>query len=423
MSSNANDMNAFKEELKSRIPLKDVFQVLGIQAGRHQGGKEQKYFCFAHSESKPSLSVFDDNHYYCYSCNKHGDIFSIVMEINHCTFPESIDWLCNQFNINKPLLIQKNDGKNVYLDVMNYLSGVFKSSMRHTFNGKTGYEYWQERGFDKKFCDENCLGFYGKPNKIKLIDILRKTFGNYPYAEWGVVNKYGHFPLQERMIIPIRDRSGKIVSFIGRTVVGSECKYLPLINNKFFEKSSMLFMYHIAKKYDDIILCEGQMDALSLHMAGYPNAIALGGCRVYPEQLKYLSDKNLILALDNDRAGAKGAIDIMSKQLSMTFKAIVFDGELKDFNDMLLAGDMTFNVISDVEFVARYCYEYAKDNERLFSTYIKSKDLCARNRTSGDWTGVNTNEFCKAWDKFSKAIGSELTASQKWEQIVNEKIS
>lgn len=418
-------MSIFSDSIKSRVSLEELFAYYNLrEGGGSSSKKEKKYFCFAHPESAASLSLFSDGHYYCYSCGKHGDIFSLVEEMEHCDFSDAVDFICEKFHIEKPASSELDTEFPVYLKATAFLQSVFRTSMKFLGpNDCTGYDEWFKRGFTRQFIDEYELGCYWSPNKDgSLLSQLVKRFGEHDFRKWGLVDKLGNFPLQNRIIMPLRNRMGKIISFVGRTVDGDSRKYLPIINNEFSQKASLLYLFYKAKSFDDLILVEGHIDALSLHASGYQNAVAIGGCNLTTEQLTLLGGKRIILSLDSDKAGCAGTEKIITENIRKNFDVCSYPVGVKDYNDMLIANSLSVTHISDAEWMARYYLDISADKDEAsdrFFRYLHQKYRAAvDNPESCPFRfGINPTVFSRCIDFVVNNYGIDIDLQQVIDKI------
>lgn len=398
----------FINSIKDRVTLEDMLRHYSCRPSRESATDHRKWFCFGHPDSKPSLAVYKDGHYYCYSCGRNGDIFSLVMEMEHLDFSESVERICDMYSIEIP----KDDdaGPSLmkqYTDVIRDLHQQFQKCM-YKYDG---YSEWMKRGFTREFIDEYQLGIYRTPDKHgTMLSYLKGKYGDLPYQDWGIVNDKGDFVLQNRLLIPIKDRLGRVMSFVGRTTCGDANKYLPVKNNEFYTKSNGLFLFDVAKRYSEIILVEGHIDALSLHAAGYKNAVAIGGCNLTTAQMLLLQGKRIVLALDNDDAGRKGTMKIILDNTRDTFKVAQYDSSMKDFNDVYCRDKVIkFDTYSDCEYVVdslssdKSLDEYAVVEK--FYQYLHERYEAVKESDSSLRFGINPLSLSRAINKLNSIYG------------------
>lgn len=404
--------NDFINDVKAKISCHDVADALGL--GRFETKSGVRFYCCPlHHEKTASFAVYPD-HYYCFGCQEHGSTIDLVMAVKKLPFAEAVEWICEAFGIAIPENGERSPSQ-VYFDVMSFLSQQF-SVICDMVNG---YAKWSERGFSEEFVKEYGLGIVTRPRRSgALRHTLVDKFGKLPYESWRVLDKHGNFPWQNRLIIPLKDDKGRTVSFVGRTFVGDEPKYLYLPNNEYFQKGSCLFLFNVAKSNDSIVVCEGQMDALSMHASGHKNTVALGGSSLSPIQKYLLQGKQVILALDNDTAGLNATLKIINENLRDNY-LVAEHSKGKDFNDQYVAdGDITFDVISDAEFVAKHLSADYSGAKR-FAEYVHSKHMLVKDSSCTPRFGVNLLGLSKACDYFKASIGADFDINEIIKIIYN----
>lgn len=348
-----------KERLKNYIKLEDIFRLYNLNEG-----KRGFWECYAHTDKTPSLHLLDDDNFYCHSCKKKGDIFTVIMDKEGIDFKEAMLYLSDKFDI--PLSHkQGDDGKAVYMAVLNALAGIFAAHSKRSL--------FEDRGFTDEYIKSEGLGFCGAPAaRGGALAYLKKTFGNLAYSDWGLVNKNGDFILNNRMIIPVKNKMGKVVNFIGRAIgEDSYAKYLPIKDNQYFRKREHLFLFNKHRASDVIYLVEGHIDALSLDFKGIP-AAAVGGTVLSDEQKLLLKGKKIILFFDKDSPGITGMVRIIKDNLDVNFSVARFDHpDVNDANDALIRGCMDHTVVSDLLFMASLVRN--KEDLKEYFSYLNHK--------------------------------------------------
>ena len=346
-----------KAEIKSRIKLSEIIS----KKINLKKKSENSYLglCPFHNEKTPSFHVHDEKQFYhCFGCEKHGDIFSFIMETENLDFFNALKYLANLVGLNINDKSQNIFVQNYY-DALELSLNFFKETL---YNKKSAnvLDYLKKRGLDINICKEFQLG-YAPPINFdnKLIDYLKsKNINNEELIEIGLAKKkynslYCYF--YDRIMIPIIETNGKIVGFGGRTTNSSEPKYLNSPESKVFSKRNILFgAYNIKKKnqnVDNIILCEGYMDVIALHRFGYP-AVASLGTAVSDRQIDLLTKltKNIFVVFDGDQAGKNATIRLFEKLLPLLktdniFRFIFLPNGLDPEEYIVKNGKESFNLL------------------------------------------------------------------------------
>ena len=315
----------FLQEVSDRNDIADV--VSGYVRLNKKSGSNLFGLCPFHSEKTPSFSVSPDKQiYHCFGCGKGGGVFNFIMEIENLTFPESVEFLAKRVGLQVPeenrddpesrrreqlLKLNKDAGKFFYKQFLSPAGAVVQDyAIRRELTPATV----------KKFG----LGY--APDSW---DSLTKAMKELGYSEGlmlqaGLVRKgkkggvYDTF--RNRLMFPVFDVRGNVIGFSGRILGDGEPKYMNSPETPVFNKSKNLFGLNLAKKtkLGYIILCEGNVDVVSLHQAGFDNAVASLGTSLTPEQARLISRyvNEVVIAYDGDSAGQKAtarAISILEK--------------------------------------------------------------------------------------------------------------
>lgn len=338
----------FIEELKMRNPIDEVVgrYVELKRAGRNLVGR-----CPFHSERSPSFTVFSD-HFHCFGCSAGGDVITFAMRIENLDYRDAVQFLADRSGMTVP-----DDSKYVKKEKpvltrerafeMNKLAArTFHENLK-TEDGKAALDYLLGRGLSAATLKRFGIG-YAKNDFSHLLNILRsKGFSVEEIAAnflCGISQKNGKpFDMfRNRVIFPIIDTSGNVVAFGGRVMDDSKPKYLNSSDTVVFRKSKNLFALNYAKELllgnvhsehvgaGEIILCEGYMDVVAMHQAGFSNAVATLGTAVTSEHARIVARyaKTAYLAYDSDEAGKKAAYRAM-KQLNdvgVECKVITLEG-------------------------------------------------------------------------------------------------
>ncbi|MEG0091899.1 MAG: DNA primase, partial [Oscillospiraceae bacterium] len=291
-----------------------------------RNGRIYKGLCPFHSERTPSFMVYPETQsYYCFGCGAGGDVITFIKDIEGLTYIEAIKQLAQQSGMSLP---DEDDGaakrKSRILE-MNKLAAMYYHQNLNSENGKSARQYLRQR----QLSDRTIVAFgvgYASDSWQALTDYLK----SHGYSEDELVmaylsgrnakgNLYDIF--RNRIMFPIIDLRGNVIAFGGRQLSEGGPKYLNSGDTPIFKKSNGLFALNIAKKSgkDKFILAEGYMDVISLHQAGFNNAIATLGTALTSPQAKLIADytKTVVISYDSDEAGQKAtkrAMEIFTKE-------------------------------------------------------------------------------------------------------------
>lgn len=306
------------EEVRNRTNIVDV-----IGNYVHLKKKGNSYFglCPFHGEKTASFSVSDEKQmFYCFGCGKGGSVFTFLMEYENFTFPEVVEYLAEQVGMELPKEEQTSEQKamadyRATLREMNKDAANYFFKLLHHEHGKRGYEYFKSR----QITDDTILKFGLGFADIYRDDLYRflkqKGYQDEVLKDSGLVeidSQGAHDKFWNRVMFPIVDMNGKVIGFGGRVMGDGEPKYLNSRETLLFEKKKNLYGLHFARrsKRDGFLLCEGYMDVISLHQAGFDNAVASLGTAYTIDQARLLKRyrNRVFLAYDSDAAGQKAAL-------------------------------------------------------------------------------------------------------------------
>lgn len=307
------------EEVRAR---NDIVDVISGYVKLQRKGSSYFGLCPFHNEKSPSFSVSPSKQmYYCFGCGAGGNVFTFLMEYENFTFPEAVKALADRAGMELPEVAysgeakQQRDLKTAVLEV-NKMAAKYYYCLLRAPQGAKAMEYLKKRklsdetmrrfglGYASQYSDE--LYRYLKQQGVS--DALLKESGLMSVNErQGMYDKFWN-----RVMFPIMDVNGKVIGFGGRVMGDAKPKYLNSPETVVFDKSRNLYGLHIArtvrKKY--LIVCEGYMDVISLHQAGFTNAVASLGTALTSQHasiLKRYTDE-VILTYDSDEAGVKAAL-------------------------------------------------------------------------------------------------------------------
>lgn len=305
------------EEVRSRA---DIVDIVGHYVQLKKKGSNYFGLCPFHGEKTASFSVNPRMQiFHCFGCGKGGDAIKFLMEIENITFPEALQKLAEQEGVKLPEYHMsaedraKRDIKTKLLEI-NKKAAVFYYNALRSPNGKKGLDYLKNRALSDETIRQWGLGYAGD-SKDTLYQLLLKdgyteedlrASGLFNFTEHGIYDKFFN-----RVIFPIMDANNRVIGFGGRVIGDGEPKYLNSPETELFNKSRNLFGLCYAKKSrkDAFILCEGYMDVISMHQAGFTNAVASLGTALTEEQCRLLTRyvKTIYLTYDSDGAGVNAA--------------------------------------------------------------------------------------------------------------------
>lgn len=302
----------FLDELIARSDIVDV--VSGYVALQRKGGNLFG-LCPFHNEKTPSFSVSPDKQiYHCFGCKKGGGVINFIMEIENLTFPEAVRFLAKRANLPVP----EDDGPQDGADrLRRRVLELNRDAARWYYDllcspeGAAVQAYLDRRQIRKSIAVR--FGMGASPDRWDglLTAMTRRGYTKEELLAAGLVvngrNGRLYDKFRNRLMLPVIDTRGDVVGFGSRVIDNSEPKYMNTTETITYSKRRILYGLNLAKKTrrPNIILCEGNLDVVTLHQAGFDNAVASMGTALTVEQTRLLSrfTKELVLCYDNDNAG------------------------------------------------------------------------------------------------------------------------
>ena len=329
----------YEEELIDEVREKnDIVDVISSYVSLKKRGSNYVGLCPFHNEKSPSFSVSRDKQmYYCFGCGQGGNVYTFLMEYNRLSFVEALQNLAQRAGVELPEREQTAEERQqadarVTLRDMNKEAAVYFHYLLKSERGTQALSYLKNRGLSDETINHFGLG-YADIYRDDLYQYLRsKGFTDYQMKESSLVNidtvKGNYDKFFNRVIFPIMDMNQRVIGFGGRVMGDGEPKYLNSPETMIFDKSRNLYGLNFARttKKHQILLCEGYMDVIALHQAGFDNAVAALGTAFTPGHANLLKryTKEVYLTFDSDGAGiraAKRAIPIL-KEAGITAKVI-----------------------------------------------------------------------------------------------------
>ena len=322
------------EEVRSRS---DIVSVIGRYVRLKRAGSGYTGLCPFHNEKTPSFHVNPARQMYkCFGCGVGGNVLTFVMEYENLTFPEAMEMLAQEAGIELPkqeLTAQQKQQESLRQTLLE----INKKAARYYFallkspRGKPGYDYLTGRGLSDETILHFGLGYAGQGGgelyqymkKEGYSDSVLKETGLFKMDERGAYDKFWN-----RVMFPIMDVNNRVIGFGGRVMGDAKPKYLNSPETRIFDKSRNLFGLNYAKrgKRSNMILCEGYMDVIALHQAGFTNAVASLGTAFTEQQANLIRryTDEVLLTYDSDGAGIKAAMRAipMLRRTGITGKVI-----------------------------------------------------------------------------------------------------
>ena len=301
----------FLDELIARSDIVDV--VFGYVALQRKGGNLFG-LCPFHNEKTSSFSVSPDKQiYHCFGCKKGGGVINFIMEIENLTFPEAVRFLAKRANLPVPEEEDQSGADRLRRRVLdlNRDAARWYYDLLCSPEGAAVQGYLDRRQIRKSIAVR--FGMGASPDRWDglLTAMTRKGYSKQELLAAGLVvnGKNGRLydKFRNRLMLPVIDTRGDVVGFGSRVIDNSEPKYMNTTETITYSKRRILYGLNLAKKTKrpNIILCEGNLDVVTLHQAGFDNAVASMGTALTVEQTRLLSrfTKELVLCYDNDNAG------------------------------------------------------------------------------------------------------------------------
>ena len=324
------------EEVRSRNDIVDV--ISGYVSLKKKGSS---YFglCPFHSEKSPSFSVSSQKQmYYCFGCGAGGNVFTFLMEYENFTFQEAVKYLAERAGVELPEdtgyskeAKDRADAKANLLEINKLAAQFFYVQLRRP-QGKTAMEYLVGRQLGEDTMKAFGLGYAGKYGNELYQYLKKKGYSDEVLKTSGLIGydeKQGPFDkFWNRVMFPIMDVNSRVIGFGGRVMGEGKPKYLNSPETLVFDKSRNLYGLHIARRTRKsyFLLCEGYMDVISLHQAGFTNAVASLGTAFTSGHANLIKRyvKEVYLTYDSDEAGTKAALRAFPilREVGITAKVI-----------------------------------------------------------------------------------------------------
>jgi len=332
------EAGSFADRVKQQA---DIVRVVGEYVRLKKSGQNFTGLCPFHGEKTPSFAVHPVKQiFHCFGCGKGGDVFSFVMEMEKCQFPEAVRIVAEKCGIalprpkeRSPEERKENQQRAVLIEMHREAQTFFAKQLETTGEGRAARAYLEDRGLDKDIIERFGIG-YAPSGGDALLRHLKPKYAEKLLVESGLVSRdqngarlFDRF--RRRITFPIANESGKIVAFGCRALGDDQPKYLNSPETPIYSKSNVLYHLDRAKdalrRQDFAVLVEGYMDAIAVARAGISNVVASCGTSLAEPQIKLLGrfTKRVIVNYDPDSAGQAATERSVSLLLEHDFEVKV----------------------------------------------------------------------------------------------------
>ena len=313
----------YSDDIIEEVRMKnDIVDVVSQYVKLNRRGNTYFGLCPFHNEKTPSFSVTPSKQmYYCFGCGAGGNVYNFVMEYENYTFGEALQHLADRAGVQLPKIEYSREAKEkaekraTLLEINKLAASYFYYQLRRE-NGSQAYAYLINRGVSEDTIKKFGLGYSDKYSDDLYKFLKSKNYSDDLLRESGLFNvdeRHGMYDkFWNRVIFPIMDVNNRVIGFGGRVMGDGKPKYLNSPETKIFDKSRNLYGLNIARttRKNYLILCEGYMDVISMHQAGFTNAVASLGTALTSGHASLLKryTQEVLLLYDSDDAGVKAAL-------------------------------------------------------------------------------------------------------------------
>ena len=306
------------EEVRTR---NDIVDIISGYVKLQKKGSNYFGLCPFHHEKSPSFSVSQSKQmYHCFGCGVSGNVFTFVMEYENYTFREAVELLADKSGVKLPKMEYSKEAKAqadlraALLEINKMAANYFYYQLKQP-QGQQGCQYLMGRGLTEQTIRRFGLGYSNKTSNDLYQFLRSKGYEDSILKETGLVTieeRGARDKFWNRVMFPIMDVNNRVIGFGGRVMGDGEPKYLNSPETKLFDKSRNLYGLNYARLSREkfILLCEGYMDVIAMHQAGFTNAVASLGTAFTSQHaalLKRYTDQ-VVLTYDSDGAGVKAAL-------------------------------------------------------------------------------------------------------------------
>ncbi|MDD3403314.1 MAG: DNA primase [Hespellia sp.] len=332
----------YSEDLVEEVRMKnDIVDVISGYVRLQKKGSSYFGLCPFHNEKSPSFSVSRGKQmYYCFGCGAGGNVFTFIMEYENYSFTEALKMLADRAGVELPEIEYskeqraKADLRNTILE-MNKLAAKYFYAQLKSEQGRAAHTYLTDRQLSEETITAFGLGYSNKYSDDLLKYLKMKGYSEELIRQAGLVNvdeKHGAYDkFWNRVMFPIMDVNNRVIGFGGRVMGDGKPKYLNSPETPVFDKSRNLYGLNRARtsRKPYFLICEGYMDVISLHQAGFTNAVASLGTALTSGHASLLKRyvREVYLTYDSDEAGTKAALRAVPilKEVGISAKVIRMD--------------------------------------------------------------------------------------------------
>jgi DNA primase len=348
------EAGSFADRVKQQA---DIVRVVGEYVRLKKSGQNFTGLCPFHGEKTPSFAVHPVKQiFHCFGCGKGGDVFTFVIEMEKCEFPEAIKIVAEKCGIaiprpkeRSPEERRENQARSALIDIHRDAQGFFSRQLESTAEGRAARAYLEDRGLNAETIAKYGIGYAPNGGDI-LLRALKPKYAEKLLVESGLISRDGSGRLfdrfRRRITFPIANDSGKIVAFGCRALGDDQPKYLNSPETPIYSKSNLLYHMDRAKegirRQDFAVLVEGYMDAIAVARAGISNVVASCGTSLAEPQIKLLGrfTKRIIVNYDPDVAGQaateRSLVLLLEQDFEVRVLALPSIGEKKADPDLYI---------------------------------------------------------------------------------------
>lgn len=332
----------YSDEIIEEVRMKnDIVDVISSYVRLQKKGSSYFGLCPFHNEKSPSFSVSRDKQmYYCFGCGAGGNVFTFIMEYENYSFGEALKFLADRAGVELPTEEYSKEARaradmRATLLEINKLAAKYFYAQLKSQNGKIAYDYLKRRELSEETITAFGLGYSNKYSNDLYKYLQAKGYSDDLIVKAGLANvdeKNGIYDkFWNRVMFPIMDANNRVIGFGGRVMGDGKPKYLNSPETMIFDKSRNLYGLHRARtsRKSYFLICEGYMDVISLHQAGFTNAVASLGTALTTGHASLIKRyvNEVLLTYDSDEAGTKAALRAIPilKEAGITAKVIRMD--------------------------------------------------------------------------------------------------
>lgn len=329
----------YPEELIEEIRMKnDIVEVISGYVRMQKKGSSYFGLCPFHNEKSPSFSVSPGKQmYYCFGCGAGGNVITFLMEYENATFQEAVKMLADRAGVSLPEVeyseeMRRKEGRRAKLLEVNKEAARYYYYLLRSGRGQIGYRYLAGRALSDETIKRFGLGYADGAGSDLTAYLRSKGYADDLITESGLTSfdeKRGvHDKFWNRVMFPIQDANHRVIGFGGRVMGDAKPKYLNSPETAIFDKSRNLYGLNFARtsRKGNMILCEGYMDVIAMHQAGFTQAVASLGTAFTAGQASLLKRyaQEVLLAYDSDGAGTNAALRAIGilKEAGLTGRVI-----------------------------------------------------------------------------------------------------